>query len=380
LKPSRFTGTILLAVLALLVSSACAFTNAITQRFTGRATETPPIRYFPEEEALVPPPLVVPEIQAPTQEILPFYQPGERVEFPAAALSALHSYRSILNLRSVGQTGDETEVVQELEILKEHIRMDDATHQRIRGDGIGGSQQGALAFYRFADQAFAYVPQDETDRDAICMQYDSSDQDHTFAGALVPHEIFNSFEILDLIALNDDVNGVLAQRYSVQSVDLSLGSSSQVMGEIWIAQDAGYVVRFQGESSGTFMMSEQMSEGVLTWDYQVTLIDALEEITLPAACLEQKSTGDFPTPENTFNRTIFSGLISFESLDTPLSIARFYRVTLPKEGWEITSDEVFGDFFMLEAQRDDRQVQITISPGEDGALVVIVDGRATMDD
>jgi hypothetical protein len=212
------------------------------------------------------------------------------------------------------------------------------------------------------------------------MLYDSSDQDHAFAGALVPHEIFNSFEILDLIALNDEVNGVLTQRYSVQSVDLSLGSSSQVMGEIWIAQEDGFVVRFQGESNGTFMMSEQMSEGVLTWDYQVTLIDALDEITLPAACLEQKTTGDFPIPDNASSRTVFSGFISFESPDTPLSVARFYREMLPREGWEITSDEVFGDFFILEAQRDDRQVQITVSPGEDGALVVIVDGGAITDD
>jgi hypothetical protein len=272
-------------------------------------------------------------------------------------------------LRTVGQTEDETELVRELIILEEQIRSEDAVHHRISGDGVAGAEQGALAFYRFNEQAYIFTP----DRDITCMLYDSPEPDTVISGALIPHEIFTSFQIEELVALNDEVDGVLAQRYSVQSVDLTLGPARQVMGEIWIAQDGGHVVQFVGEATGNFMLADQVSEGVLNWDYRLTEIDELEEIQLPPACQEQQAAADFPIPDDAGNLTVLNGFISFESSDTPLSVARFYRNRLPEAGWEILSDTTLGDLVQMDAEKDERSVQIFISASDGGALVLVIE-------
>jgi hypothetical protein len=54
-RQSRFAATAILVVLVLMITTACAFTNVITQQLRGRATDAPPVRYYPEEDAVIPP-------------------------------------------------------------------------------------------------------------------------------------------------------------------------------------------------------------------------------------------------------------------------------------------------------------------------------------
>jgi len=362
----HFVRICLPAALIFSFSSACALTNVLSERLAPQPMDIPPPARITEEIMPAPPQPIVPVPEQTAEIPDAFFSPGERVEFPADALDQLDSYRSVLRLVS-SQGGPETS--QRLEILDERIRAQDAVHLRIAGDGIGSSEQGEIAFYRFGALAFTYVP---NEADNTCLVFDRAGNEAAFAGALVPHELFTSLEIDALIAVDDEIEGVNAQRYTVRSAELTLGAGETTLSEIWFAQEGGYVVRFNGETRGVFALSETETESTLHWDYRLTMINDLAEISLPDACREQQRTAEFPIPNNAVNRTIYNSFISFESPDTPQAVALFYRERLPLEGWSISSLENVGEFYQIQAVKDDRSVQITIHAGEVGAAVVVV--------
>lgn len=349
--------------LVMLLSAACAFTNVLSERFSPRPTQQPIRTSTTLPTTPQPTPTVV------VEQLLPFYQSGDRVQFLTDALQGLNSYRSQLNLRSTGQTDDGQEIVTHLEILEEQIRAEEAAHNRIRGDGVGGADNGTIAFYRFNDRAFSYIPE----QDNACMLFDSQGNEAVFSGALVPHEIFKSFVIEKLVTLDDEIKGIPAQRYSVKTVELTLSAVTEATGEVWIAQQGQFVVRFIGEAIGSFALSGQISDGNLNWEYDLSEPNTLAMIELPSACQEQRAAAEFPIPDNSTNRTIFNGFISFESPDSALTVARFYRERLPQDGWQITAEENFDDFYQISVEKGGRSMQISITGVGRGAAVVVVE-------
>jgi hypothetical protein len=354
LKRSRATRCMFLAGLVFLLTSACAFTNALTDELA-RPTELPPITNLITEESPIPTLTLAPPAPTatPTQEVRPFYQPGDRVSFSAQALEDLESYRSVLKLRSTTQVLDQPEEILRLEILEERIRSEDAAHQGISEGKVNGTALSVLSFYQLGDLTFTYGP----GTDQSCIGYDASSAHTAVERGLTPHKIINSFVIQELITVNDEIDGIPVQRYSVESIDLSLGTGDVISGEAWIAQEGRYIVRFAGEARGSFTLTGSQSESILNWDYQLNELNILGKIPLPPACQEQLAAAAFPIPENAFNRTIYGGFTSFESPETPLSVARFYRDRLPKDGWVIRSDESFDDFFLIESEKDGRSLQ-----------------------
>jgi hypothetical protein len=373
---SRYFRVILLVGLLFVFTTACALTNVIADRFTGNTVDT--VEETIEEEVSQPsePVEAAPEPQpepAPTEPALPFYQAGDVVAFNRDTLTALESYRSEFSLRSSREAGKDTDFSRQLEIVEEQVFAEQKSHYRISGDEIGGDRSmGIVAFYRFGETSYAYTTGDEDEGAAVCSMFDAIGGDENFAGGLIPEDLFNSFEIEELIAVNDVINSVAAQRYSLRSVDLAWGTTSRAMGEVWIAQEGQYIVRFVGEATGEYFLWEEEVEGTLEWDYQVKMINALEDIALPPECVEQENRTEFPLPESAGNRTSFGNFISFESTGTPQAVAEFYRERLPEEGWTIQSENAVGSFIQMTVQGSGRQAQITISPGDSGAAVVII--------
>jgi hypothetical protein len=111
----------------------------------------------------------------------------------------------------------------------------------------------------------------------------------------------------------------------------------------------------------------------LSWEYDLSEPNTLAEIELPSACQEQQAAAEFPIPDNATNRTIFNGFISFESPDSAQNVARFYRERLPQEGWQITAEETFDDFYQISVEKGGRSMQISITGVGGGAAVVVVE-------
>jgi hypothetical protein len=373
---ARFIKVMLLVGSMFLLTTACALTNVITDRFSGQTIDS--VEETIEEELILPIERVeeeaepLPEVQEPDPP-QPFFQSGDVVEFNRDTLSGLDSHRSVFTLRSSRELDEGTDLSQQLEIVEEQVITEQKSLYRISGDETAdGRNMGLNAFYRFGETTYAYTSGIDSESPTACSLYDVYGGDDIFSGGFIPEDLFNSFEIEELIAVNDVINGVSTQRYSLRSVDLAWGTTSRVMGEVWIAQEGQYIVRFVGEATGEYFLWEEEVEGTLEWDYQVTMINELEDIALPPECVEQETRTEFPLPENAGNRTSFGDFVSFESPDTPQEVARFYRERLPEEGWTIRSENTAGSFIQISVEGSDRQAQITISPGDSGSAVVIV--------
>jgi hypothetical protein len=192
-------------------------------------------------------------------------------------------------------------------------------------------------------------------------------------GLTRPEQMFGNLEKGDLIQSGEVVNGVKTDHYRVKDFQLALSAAASRQGEIWIAQDGGYTVKFSGEAQGQVGLGKTQAQGTMTWEYDLTEINRLAGISLPAECASaQQANEDIPVPSNASEKDIYGGVIAFSSPDAPGTVADYYRIELPANGWTISDESTDDPLYIFKIKKDDRKMQVMISPGENEGSAVII--------
>ena len=158
----------------------------------------------------------------------------------------------------------------------------------------------------------------------------------------------------------------------MRKADLGFGIATTQAGEMWIAQDGGYLVKLASQGDGDFGLSADKIKGKVILTYDLTEVNKLANITLPAECqASTEAIKDVPVPPNAADQSSFGEMLTFSSPDAPKTVAEFYRKELVVKGWKITSDSNLDTVVMLSIQKDTRKFQIMITPGDKGAAVII---------
>ena len=63
--------------------------------------------------------------------------------------------------------------------------------------------------------------------------------------------------------------------------------------------------------------------------------------------------------------------VLLRTLDPAPSVYDFYRSEMPEDGWSIENEMRLGDFGMLTLAKDGRSATIAITPGEEGATIML---------
>jgi hypothetical protein len=83
---------------------------------------------------------------------------------------------------------------------------------------------------------------------------------------------------------SETVNGIASMRYTFDESAQAASGIAESTGELWIASEGGYLVRYTLETTaGPFYFGEGI-EGTLTWDYQLEDVGSPLVIELPSDC------------------------------------------------------------------------------------------------
>src|SRR6185295_18215256 len=149
--------------------------------------------------------------------------------------------------------------------------------------------------------------------------------------------------------------------YGFDQNAISFGTFAAAQGDVWLAQDGGFLVKYVGTATGkNTALSSKMADGTFTWEYNVQDANQLEAIELPKECESAKPADDIPAPPNATDKSGFGRMMTFKTSDTPADVAAFYKRELPAQGWKAGDGNAMGELQMLSFSKGSRKLSITI--------------------
>jgi hypothetical protein len=283
-------------------------------------------------------------------------------------LAQLDSYRAVLSLETGGAAGAPAST---LTILQEVIRAENRLHYSMVTTGDPASDATLEYFQEGRD---LYLLTDQGPGQPVCERMTGQSTDLlNRMQALTPESLFGPIQPDRLVTSGELVNGVLTDRYTVDQVSMGLGESRTSQGEVWIAREGGYVVRFSGQADGVVAGFAPAAAGSTSrWLYELSEINALADIRLSTACLVAKTAaGLIPIPASAEKTNSFGGVTTFQSAEDFTTIADFYRAQLAEGGWQVTERMNLTGLVILDARRENLSITVSISKGETATQVMI---------
>ena len=292
----------------------------------------------------------------------------------SGSLDGLSSYR--LHFRFTFDGKDEQGKPQKggMEWLQEAIKETKESHIRFTSTGDAAqanSKPGTFELYQVGASSYIYSPDGQADQQCMGMTSDQSGQDRS--AFFKPGDIVGGLKQAKLVGKGETINGVVADHYSFDQNAVTFGSFESAKGDVWIAQDGGYPVKYVGTATGKgTILAGKTAEGTFTWEYHVEDANQVESIVLPQECESQKPADDIPVPENATAKNSFGKLITFKSTDAPAEVATFYKKALPEQGWAAGDASALGDLQTLSFTKAERKLSITITKAESGGSNVLI--------
>lgn len=136
------------------------------------------------------------------------------------------------------------------------------------------------------------------------------------------------------------VNGAQAVHYTFDERALAEYGFSKITGELWLASEGGYVLRFKMTTTGAVGYFDENTGGTLSYDYELTEINAPVSIELPADC--PPGLVDAPMLPDAANVNNRPGVLEYQTASSVAEARAFYEQQLPKLGWTAPVSDATG--------------------------------------
>lgn len=130
----------------------------------------------------------------------------------------------------------------------------------------------------------------------------------------------------------ETVNGIAAAHYAFDERALVQNGRNKSTGEMWVASEGGFIVRYHVTTEGNTDYFGGGLEGMLTRDYQLTDINQPLTIELPADC--PPGLVDAPLLSDAFNVVNMPGLLAYDTETSVLEARVFYEQEFSRLGWQ----------------------------------------------
>jgi hypothetical protein len=165
---------------------------------------------------------------------------------------------------------------------------------------------------------------------------------------------------------SEEVNGIATRHYSFDETipGVALGIYGKIKGDVWIAKDGDYAVRYA--------YSAENDDATYRWDWEVYDVNAPFTIEPPAGA--QGAREDIPLMPDAADRASFGTMTSYESASDATAVVDFYKEQMPDHGWTYNEAEstITEYLISLSFTKDDVTVSIMISPKDEGGASVII--------
>jgi len=352
-----------LLALPILVASACQLGGGGAPAATlapGAATATPaaPAGPTPTAAAIDPGPIEI--VVGPGPFILPDASVG---------LDALTSYNATLTIAFDGQQAGQP--LQWSQTYTLRVAPDAARQVTVDRSG-----DPAAALFLAEVAGVAYERRGEQACTATALEADASLIDRFLPAAFLT-PVIGADE-----AGSETVNGLAALHYTFDERALGQANLTQSTGEVWVAADGGYVVKYLTSNVGAAEFFGEGLAGTLTFDYALTspadpeAAAAVLSGSLPADCPPGFVPAQ-PLPDAA-NLVNLPGLLSFDTATSLEEAAAFYQAQLSAAGWTPLNDPIIAPTSqLLDFAQGDLQLTVILTSAPEGAAVRIVMVRPT---
>jgi len=282
----------------------------------------------------------------------------------------MNSYRSTIDLQWQGTLTNGQEITAAMNMMIEYVRDPKAQHISMYGSSLsaqGFTKDQPLEMYIIGDKTYMYLM-------GTWMQAPSSDSTEGLGDTF----LMTSDDVLKNAKSakyegRETINGVETKHYSfdekgLDATEMAGSKVDQAKGDIWVAVDGNYVVKMDTTLIGTDMGvpsetgNETLSNGSMHMVMDVTDVNKPITIEIPTEALEAgQPPEDIPIPDDAAELVNMFGMITYNTDMTAQDLHDFYKAEMPNNGWTETSDEAFGDLFMMEYTKDGSTANITIT-------------------
>lgn len=169
---------------------------------------------------------------------------------------------------------------------------------------------------------------------------------------------------------NETVNTMAADHYTFDERAFGQLGIAQSTGEMWVATDGGYIVKYVLTTKGDANYFGEGIEGTLTWDYELTDVNQPVTLALPVDCpAGMVNAPQLPDASNVQN---VPGLLTYDTASSSADAAAFYQGQMPGLGWTLVGDPVINDTTaLLDFTQGDQTMTVIITAGDAGTKVLI---------
>lgn len=135
---------------------------------------------------------------------------------------------------------------------------------------------------------------------------------------------------------DETINGVTASHATFDERAFGQLNISKSTGEMWVASEGGYVLKYLLKTEGNADYFGERVEGTLIWDYELSDINQTVGIILPDNCPAGKVNA--PVLPDASNVLDMPGLLTFNTSTTLADAASFYQEQIPALGWTLLGE------------------------------------------
>lgn len=174
---------------------------------------------------------------------------------------------------------------------------------------------------------------------------------------------------------SETVNDMVANHYTFDQRAFGLTEDfAQSTGEMWVAADGGYVLKYLLTTKGNVDYFGEGIEGTLIWDYQLTDINQPVPFTLPDDC--PAGLIDAPLLPDAADILNMPSILEYETSSSVTDAAAFYQEQIPSLGWELLGEPAITDTStILTYTQGDQTMKVIIAADASVTTVTILLGK-----
>ena len=239
--------------------------------------------------------------------------------------------------------------------------------------GLDTSSQNAgmnMEMFQIGDTTYILSP--DSNGKTSCISMSSADQkDQLTKGVFSPTSL-GSVSGAKYVG-SETVNGIATKHYKYGDTAQAVLALGKTAGEIWIAQDGGFVVKdilnWQG-GGGLFGMDAQ-SKGEGNWTWELTNVNQPIGIKAPENC-GGNATG-LPIMADASEKSTFGDMITYKTASKIADVAAFYQKEMAAAGWQAQADQstITEEMASLSFSKDTNTANLLVSISDNVTNVML---------
>jgi len=277
-----------------------------------------------------------------------------------SGLQSLDSYRGHFEM-TFESSGDEEEGKWVMQMDIEHVRDPFAQRMTIQGGGVELGE--GFESVQIGDRQYIVFGEGE------CISTSASGEDAIDMEMFQLDDAIGGLDGARRVGSDETVNGILSRHYVFDEKSLGWGTFSRAEGEVWVAVDGDYVVKYILQAEGKNPITNE--EGNVEWGYEIRDVNQPINIEPPAGC--EATESQFPMMPDATNQSTMGGLVTYESSSSFDDVLSFYQEQMPANGWSDSGDSfISSGNAMLVYAKDGRTATVALTDSEGKISVMIM--------